>query len=40
MEKLYLILEILKVVKSLFWDSDQDGVNDLFDSAPHDPEKQ
>ncbi len=39
MEKLYLILEILKVVKWILTDTDGDGRPDLLDSEPENPDK-
>lgn len=38
MEKIYAIIELLKVLACLLVDSDGDGRADLFDDAPEDPE--
>jgi len=40
MEKVYAIIEILKLLVLLTKDSDGDGVNDLFDKEPKNPEVQ
>lgn len=38
MEKMYLLFEILQLLKWFCQDSDQDGRIDLFDSDPENPE--
>jgi len=38
MEKLALLLEILKWIKAILTDTDKDGRPDLFDSDPNNPE--
>lgn len=38
MEKLWAIIEILKIIRSLIVDSDGDGTSDAFDSEPQNPE--
>jgi hypothetical protein len=38
--KIWLIIRVLEAVINLLKDRDQDGVIDVFDSAPDDPHKQ
>lgn len=38
MEKIYAVIEILKLFLELLKDTDGDGRADVFDSAPNDPE--
>lgn len=37
MEKLFAIIEILKLLLAIARDSDGDGVRDLFDAEPENP---
>ena len=38
MEKIYAVIELLRLLVSLSQDSDGDGVNYLFDADPDNPE--
>lgn len=38
MEKLYAIIEVLKLIKALVTDTDGDGTMDIFDREPENPE--